>query len=153
VSDSVSRSFSFSRSGPGALQGRLDVAVGQHQLGADVLGRLHRLLQLGPRLDPQLLAQAALVRRERQIRQQEQHLAVANHLEDVQLAPAIGVEHRVEARGAQLDAHGVRPHRLDGVPDLLDALLRDVRRAHQIDGAPVLLQHGDVGAEFHGAPT
>ena len=82
-------------------------------------------------------------------------LALAQHREDVELAPRLRVGEAVVARLTELDAHRVGSHALDGDADVLDRAGGDVggadqedalaRDLEQVDGARQLERGGGVG--------
>ena len=113
--------------------GGLDVAVHQHQVGAALVRLLDPLHHLGAGGDAQLGGNAALERRHDQRAEQQHGLLLADDLDDIGALPLLAIGDVLEARLAQLDAHGVRLHRLDGVTHVLHALLGDVGGAYQVD--------------------
>ena len=104
----------------GAAEGDADVAVHQGQAQATGLGADGRGLELGARLDLQLLGQAPLVGGQGQVGGDQAGLALAQDLEQVEFRQRVGVGQGAMALHVELDRDGVvaaagkrRFHRVD----------------------------------------
>ena len=92
----------------GALERGADLAVDQPDRQVARFGAVHRRLHLGARLDAELVGQAALERRQRQVGRDHAGLALADDLEQVEIAERFRIAHRLVAR---LRTARPRPHR------------------------------------------
>src|SRR5690606_34671259 len=86
-----------------ALQGHTDLAIDAPDRHATRLGAVDRGLHLRARFDTELFGEAPLERGQREVRRDQSGLALADHLEQVELAERIRIAHRVVAWLAQFD--------------------------------------------------
>ena len=140
----------------GSLERDLDAAIGEHELSTG--SRAHSMAATisAPGLTPSWLAMRRWNARHDQRAEQEVRLAFAQHREDVELAPRVRVGEALVARLAELDAHRVGSHAIDGGAHVLDRAGRDVggadqedalaRHLEEMDGARQLERGGGVGS-------
>jgi hypothetical protein len=101
---------------------------------------LHRGQHLRAWPDTELLAEPALIAAEGQAGHEEDHSTLRDDLEDVEVAPALGIDERLMARAIELDTHGVWAKLADDALDVSHAALRHVGRSHEIDVAPLVAE-------------
>ena len=122
------------KASPSAAQGDLNVPVGQNQLRPHLLGLLYRTEHFRPRLDPQPVSQAALKRRQDQVRQEHGGAFLPHDLKQVHFPPRVGLGESLMPCAVQLDADAIRPHSLDQLGHLVGAAGGDVSRPDDVDG-------------------
>ncbi len=114
-------------------QGDADVAVDQPQRQGARPGRVDRGAHLGADLDAELVGQALLVGRQRELGGNHAGAARAHDAEQVDVVPVIVAGQALVARLAQLDGDGLVTAGVDGSADIVGALSGNVRCAQQHD--------------------
>jgi hypothetical protein len=114
-----------------ALERCADLAIDQPQRFAALFGQISRRLHFGAGLDPELFGETALIRRQGEVRCDHSGLAVADDLEQIQVAPGFAIAHRAEAGVAQFHGDRVELAAFDQRTYRSDARARNVRGAEQ----------------------
>ncbi len=114
-----------------AFEGQADLAIDQMHRQALRARQVHRLLQFRARFDAQLLGQATLIRRQGQIRREQRHAPLADHLYQIQAGEGIGIAERLQALRIQFHRHCVVTPAADRPLHGGDAGQRHVRGAEQ----------------------
>ncbi len=130
-----------------ALQGDADFAIDQPDRQPARFGAVDRGFHLGAGLDAELLGEAALECRQRKIRGDEAGLALADDLEQIEIAKRFGIAQRTETRFAQLDGDRVERFALEHRAHGLGTRARNVRGAeqHELDIAAAHARDGLLG--------
>ncbi len=115
----------------GAAQRDRQVAIDQLQGRIALAGRLDGGLQFRPRLDAELLGDAALVAAQRQVGHDQAGLAVADDPVQVQVLPGFPAFQRLQPRRAQLHGDGIELVLFGHVHDGVDAGSRNMGGAQQ----------------------
>src|SRR5690606_19391756 len=108
-----------------------DLAVDQVHGQAARMAFLGGGLELGARLDAQLFGQAPLVGGQAEVGGEQRRLALADHLDQVQLRQRVRIAQRLHALEVELDRNRIERAGVDRRAHRVEAVARDVRGAEQ----------------------